>query len=224
MYHNYLLCVWGLIGILLFSPIGISYSQEQVIWVLETVDSGEIVCRNTSLALDSAGRPHISYYDGANDDLKYAYYEYSSWQIQTIDEGDVGGSLSLALDEFDQPHVSYYDGTNGDLKYAYYENAGWRIQTVDSEGDVGWYNSLALDSSGQPHISYYDEDNDYLKYAYYDDADLGSGQGWQIEIVDLTGGSYSSIRLDAAGCPHISYNSLSLFSTLLCSLATLPTK
>ena len=41
-------------------------------WIVETVDSAGDVGRNASLALDSHGLPHISYYDQTHTTLKYA--------------------------------------------------------------------------------------------------------------------------------------------------------
>ena len=156
---------WTIPLIALGLLLGLGARAWALDWTIQTVDSiGEAGLSEASLALDSSGRPHISYFDYTNIDLKYAAYDGSSWQIESVDvEGQVGGSTSLALDGSGYPHISYYDYANYDLKYAAYDGSSWQIDTVDSAGRVGRFASLALDDRGRPHISYYDE-------IHYDDA------------------------------------------------------
>ncbi len=98
-----------------------SASETRSEWSIETVDYIGFVGKYTSLALDSSGYPHISYYDDTMGDLKYAYQDAGGWHISTVDStGSVGGYTSIALDN-DYPRISYYDGSNGDLKYAWIE-------------------------------------------------------------------------------------------------------
>jgi hypothetical protein len=137
---------------------------EGTTWISETVDPGVPgvigAGRYTSLALDATSRPHISYclcdiLSRQCDDLKYAYFDGTSWLSETVDAGDppgagwVGSHTSLALDANGHPHISYMDGTNHDLKYAWREGecvplAGVSIQGPASllVGEIGLYTAI----------------------------------------------------------------------------------
>jgi hypothetical protein len=181
----------------------------------------------SSLALDSSGKPRISYYDESNRDLKYASWNGNQWEITTVDGTNykkgtqkgcnwdddrhgfqyntikVGEYTSLALNTTGYPSISYYDETNRDLKYASWDGSRWVISTVDRAGSVGEYSSLELDSSGSPRISYYDDSSDVLKFASWS----RTLAKWNIETVDNSKkvGTFTSLALDASGIPRISY-------------------
>ena len=179
-------------------------TQAATLWSLETPDITASVGTYSSIAVDSTGRPFISYYDATGNNLKFAWRHptLETWSYEYVDGPDsVGAFSSLALDSSGNPHISYYDATNGDLKIGAKFQTDWLFVVVDSIGDVGAFSSLALDSIGNIYISYYDASNESLKYAV---AIFGS---WSIETVDSDGdvGSYSSLALDSSGYPCISY-------------------
>jgi hypothetical protein len=169
-------------------------------WLHERVDDDGGT--NGSLALDAAGRPHISY-RVINDPvagLRYAYFDGTRWNIEVVDGGgDMGAETSLALDSAGRPHISYEKGSNVSIRYAHYDGVNWLPETVG----YGWDPSMAVDSSDRPRIAYsrWRGEGYELDYAWFD------GTVWQTSTVDADtyGISVPSLVLDAAGRPHISY-------------------
>ena len=199
-----------------FGGVGVEYAFfNGATWQVEAIGYTFVDYANTtSLALDSEGKPHITFYDDKSGDLIYAVRDMSGWNISAVDtEGDVGRFSSLYLDASDVPHISYYQhlgGTTGVVKFAVANGLNWNIATVDSLGNVvigfsGARNitSLDFDSQGLPHISYSDEK--ILKHAFWD------GAIWQTEVVlDVSGtstvlGQLTSMKLDGLDLPHIAY-------------------
>ncbi len=172
-------------------------------WQVETVDAAGRTGWYTSLAFDAAGNPRIAYWDLSNSALRYAQWTGTAWAKETVDNAAyVGQCCSLALDHLGNPSISYYDYTNGDLKFARWNGAAWQIEMIDSgpsQLGAGLYTSLVLDALDRPHISYADHTQGQLRYAWWD------GAQWTIEVVDGGTPIGTSIQLDAAGVPRISY-------------------
>jgi hypothetical protein len=179
--------------------------------------------------------PTISYYDRANQDLRFAICDMSAssngncdrssdWTTVAVETaGDVGYYSSIALGAGGNPMISYYDGwPNQDLKFATCDMAAsingncdqtgdWRTVTVDSIVVTGLYTSIAVDANGDPMISYY-RANWGLKFAICDISASANGNcdqtaDWSTVMVHAAteAGLWSSIAVDANGDPMISY-------------------
>lgn len=171
-------------------------------WSTEIIDSSDGVGRFAALAIDGAGKLHVSYFDDIHDDLKYATNVSGSWVIDTIDAlGDVGRYTSIAIDSSNNIHISYFDGSNSQLKYITNSSGHWVAETADNISGVGQYSSIAVDASNKAYISYLDASNSDLKLA---NNTTGS---WSNETIDSVGdvGMYSAIAIDNTSNIHISY-------------------
>ena len=199
-----------LTGLLLIGGVSAS---EFAPWSIQTVDSAGTVGQYSSVALDAAGNPAISYHDETDEDLKYASWNGSMWVITTVD------ASKKSIDH----HSSWGWGRGWAGSWGWGCDAHY-MKNYHGTGSVGEYTSLAFDSSGNPRISYYDDSNKDLKYAAWD------GTQWVITTVDGTNykkdgqkgynwdgdngraqsssinvGKYSSLVLDKNGNPRISY-------------------
>lgn len=94
---------------------GVTYSTNKTgSWVFETINSGT----NPSLALDSSGKAHISFYTGTGD-IGYATNKSGQWSASIADnQGDVGLFSAIAVDSTGGIHIAYHDATLAALKYA----------------------------------------------------------------------------------------------------------
>tara|TARA_X000001036_G_scaffold343183_1_gene322751 strand:+ start:1305 stop:6764 length:5460 start_codon:yes stop_codon:yes gene_type:complete len=170
-------------------------------WQTSTLDSNGDLGVHTSMAVDSTGDLHIVYYDGTNEEIKYATDESGSWVYSSIDIVGTATGTSIAVNSNNAVSIAYYEGTNGYLKYATQVEGSWALTTLDSSGDAGAYPSLAFDSNDNAHISYWDSTNFDLMYV----TDVSGS--WVIDTLDSSDdvGAWSSIGIDSADKVHISY-------------------
>jgi hypothetical protein len=153
------------------SMLGYTY-WDDLEWHIEDVNGSEGTGGyNTSLALDSSARPHLSYNlegpCGSPGELRYAMRSDSCWHTETIAEASARPCYSsLVLDDDGLPHVSFHDGSEGALCLAHRDANGWWVETVDDDGSTGQYTSLVIDEDGSYCIAYQDGSRGDLKYAY----------------------------------------------------------
>jgi hypothetical protein len=155
------------------------------------------------MALDSQGRAGVAYYDAGQADLKYAHFNGTSWDVQTVDSTNTTGYYpSLKFDNSDHPIITYYYKTHGNLNFATSSGSGWNISTIDSAGDVGRYSSLAVNpSTGRWSVAYENTSGGAFKYA------AQGRNGWNLTTVDVNGagGGFISLAFDDTFQPAFSY-------------------
>ena len=179
-------------------------------------DTAGNVGLDTALALDSSGKPVVSYWDWTNGDLKVLHCNDPDCaggdeSITSPVTADFAGSGTLALDGSGNPVVGYLSA-DWDLKVLHCNDANCAggdesITSPDTAGDVGGYISLALDAGGNPVLSYADSTNGDLKVLHCDDPNCAGDESANMSSPD-TGdavGWYTSLALDASGNPVVSY-------------------
>jgi hypothetical protein len=213
----------ALVLLLMMSIIPVS----ALLWTTETVDNIGNDGVGSSLQLDSAGNPHISYMKisgnaGPYWSVHYANKSGTTWAKSEVDPA-VGGlfwahATSLALDNSGNPHISYYNHTAGNLWYAD-RSGGWNRMVADNDlpyygyNSRGSFSSIAINSTGYPHIAYQYLDGGHqdLKYASWD------GASWSnVTAPDYfeTASGDISLALDSTDVAHIaSGNQSSLIYT-----------
>jgi len=184
----------------------LKYAQRNSakVWgATQIIDNGVQVGDFASMELDSQGRPGVAYYDANQADLKYAHFNGSSWDVQTVESTKTTGYYpSLKFDANDNPVIAYYYKTSGDLKFATFGSGTWNFTTIDSKGDVGRYPSLALNpTTGRWSIAYESTSGGAFRYANQ------TKKGWSVTTVDTNGagGGFISLAFDASGMPAFSY-------------------
>jgi len=184
----------------------------QADWHLERIDGGKSFSHMTSrsLALDSAGLPHMAY---GRDALYYAHHDGDAWELCTVDEArGCGLSASIAIDGHDCPHVAYLQmtATMSSLRYARHDGTEWRIETVLAGEALTYLGcTLALDEDDKPHVALWDCKEGKIRYATHD------GSTWLLETIDTiaepnvaTDFLVPSIAVEKGGTVHVAYYDL----------------
>jgi len=124
-------------------------------WIVETVDPAR--SSQPSIAVDSSGVPHMSYYKNTTE-VWYATWSGGSWLLEQVDSVGLGAAsgltTSIALDSGDVPHIAYKDANNY-VRYAVRGVNGWATDQVFSSGkniDIT-DRAIAVDSADDPRIA-----------------------------------------------------------------------
>ncbi|HTN93594.1 MAG TPA: hypothetical protein VMJ33_03355 [Gallionella sp.] len=135
-----------------YPDYGLKYAVKQGgTWVTSMIDTGYIA--KLSAALDTDGKMHVAYSDGAHH-IKYAHQDATgAWVIEVIENGS-GDYPSLALDASGYAHISYVSySSGGQLVYATNSAGSWSYLPIDAADSEE--TAVALDSQGKVHVSYF---------------------------------------------------------------------
>jgi hypothetical protein len=135
-------------------------------WVIQTISEAGDVGRFSSLAIDDAGTPHISFFERTGETtglVRYATRVSGSWVTEPVGElADVLISFtgarritSLALHLNGAPVIAYSD--QAVLSLATRGETGWSSTTVATADDfaLGQQVDLGIDADGKPHLATY---------------------------------------------------------------------
>jgi hypothetical protein len=166
----------------------------------------------SSLLLDSAGNPVVSYTGGNGIQLLHCTVPNctSGNIISTVDAGSNYGNGSLALDSAGNPVISYTSpGVQQFIKLAHCSDPNCSASTINSIDSSGGANTdgtaLVLDAAGNPVITYFRAGREVAHCA-----DPNCSANTVITRVDAqsANGERGSIVLDQSGKPIISYTVL----------------
>ncbi len=166
-------------------------------WEVEVADAGGMAGNDPSIALDHAGRVHVTYFGcgdltpvGCSGELRYAVREDGGFEPEVVQSGDdTGWYSSLVLDDGDVPHVAWHVHGSGRLRYATRHNGTWWVEDVDAGPGVGEFASLAL-AGDTPVIAYRDRSANGLRVAV-----RSAGGTWSRSLIPGAGiASWASLQ------------------------------
>ena len=87
-------------------------------WETQVADASEWVGPDSSLVVDDGGFPHIAYFDGYNNDLKYAHFDGNGWLTSVIaEDGGNGYFNTIVLGDNGTKHFAFYSFADTNLNY-----------------------------------------------------------------------------------------------------------
>jgi hypothetical protein len=164
------------------------------IWVARSVDTQDLPGKFNSLAIDSSGKPQLSYIALNGLQLKYARMSGNDWIRLTLEasnqgleksHADAGMGNSIIIDRSGNPMISYFNASS--LKFAHLVEGKWQFEIIDRFGPLdqwGWRffrSNMVLDRNGYPHIGYQSPLG--LKHAWWD------GHAWKTQVILSPAGS-----------------------------------
>jgi len=146
-------------------------------WTLQNVAFAG--ARYNSLAYDAVGNPSIAFsddIDGDNslDTLKFAHWNGSTWEVQTVESGVVGYGVfaSLAYDNTGKPAIVH--GNSGEIRFLRWNGSSWNPAEIVDNGRNLWLTFNSAD--GKFYVSSNNEIGQRLSKQ--------EASGWTTELIE----------------------------------------
>lgn len=165
-------------------------------WQNETLDSSG-AGHNNDIALDSNGRPHISYFKRGYGDLRYIKTG-PTWQIRTVPDPGQTQAIDIQM-AAGSPYLSYHNVDSTLFNITHWDT-DWRINPLTGISSPITDASLHFTPNDR-HLSFYDADNQRLMHV-----DLEATPAPLIRVVDNEGdvGRYNRLVIEG-GPTRIAY-------------------
>ncbi|MGF1506727.1 MAG: hypothetical protein ACFB51_16580 [Anaerolineae bacterium] len=199
------------VGLLATAAVLFTQTAHAAADVITVVSGPTFALGHSAIAIDENDNPYIAYYSGLGG-LALSVCDTPTCTNPIIRElGDLGNSAfypNVALDSSGNPVIGSQDSSFDQLELVRCTDptcASSTVTVVDSQGDVGQYASMALDSAVRPVFCYYDATITDLNLAVCNNLTCTNPT---FRVLDASGGDvglYTSIVLDDANRPIISY-------------------
>lgn len=179
-------------------------------WQISAIDyvsPGEL-----GFVLDTVNRPHVSYTVIDSGDLKYAFYDGTTWCIETVATGDIVNSAncSIDLDSLNRPHILFYGTPEGCMRHAWKDGASWSFENIAAFAGTGSI-EIVIDDLDQIHVCFFSAQTTNRQQLMYG---RKIADDWVCEVADVEIGSDCSMVIDNWGFAHISYCKAGYFSIM----------
>jgi hypothetical protein len=175
------------------SPYKVFYSRHDgTSWTApEIVDAGGSM--GPSLAVDSAGDLHLTYYVG---NVSYRKRVGGVWSAPTVIGS--GGYGCVAVDNFGRPHA-VWDVSPAEIYYSFFDGSSWSTP-LNLSNNIGYSEkpSISCDSRSNLYVAWHDNSLDTTKFPriFYRTFDGSSWSATSVISVDT---------INFTGWPNIGY-------------------
>ncbi len=159
-------------------------------------------CYKLSVGIKKNGLPSITYIADKQEELKYAGFDGTKWNVSTVASAKKGYSFDecqIVGDKSDRDLIVLYDSDS--LHLFLRRGEGWGLGRIDGKNKTGGFINLLLGKDNKPMICCYDYTKTEL---HFEQEENGK---WPPVVVDSTGdvGQYACMAVDQEKNPHISY-------------------